>query len=199
MGRAGAPGINVLHPEKSRRIDGMDEIKRALESAERIPFKHLVVHLGERDDAWSPRSIEYAQIALEHLGAFARPLGVRLLVENLLSEATTPTHLALILELGRLNSVGVCLDLGHAHITVGVADAIATLGTRIVSVHTHDNHGLKDEHLWPGDGTIDWPATAKAIKDLATPPAIVLEISHSLGETSATIPAKVAAGFAKFE
>ncbi len=199
MGRAGAPGINVLHPEKSRRIDAMDEIKRALESAERIPFKHMVVHLGERDDSWSPRSMEYAQIALEHLGAFARPLGVRLLVENLLSEVTTPEHLKLILELGHLDNVGVCLDLGHAHITVGVAEAIGSLGGKIVSVHTHDNHGEKDEHLWPGDGTIDWPATAKALKALATPPATVLEIGYDLNDAHNTLAAKIAAGFAKFE
>jgi sugar phosphate isomerase/epimerase len=199
MGRAGAPGVNVLHPEKSRRIDAMDEIKRALESAEWIPFKHLVVHLGERDDTWSPRSIEYAQIALEHLNAFARPLGVRLLVENLLSEAATPEHLMLILELGHLDNVGVCLDLGHAHITVGVAQAIATLGKLIVSVHVHDNHGVKDEHLWPGDGTIDWLATANALKDLATPPATVLEINYNLNDAQNTLPGKIAAGFARFE
>jgi len=199
MGRAGAPGVNILHPEKSRRIDAMDEIKRALESAERIAFKHLVVHLGERDDAWSPRTIEYAHIALEHLGAFARPLGVRLLVENLLSEPTTPEHLVLILELGHLDNVAVCLDLGHAHITVGVAAAIATLGNRIVSVHVHDNHGEKDEHLWPGDGTIDWSATANALKDLATPPATVLEIGHKLNDAHNTLAAKIAAGFAKFD
>src|ERR1700694_3912633 len=74
MGRAGAPPVNVLHPEKARRIDSMDEIKRALESAEHIPFRNLVVHLGERSDGWSPRTIEYAETALEHLGAFARPL-----------------------------------------------------------------------------------------------------------------------------
>ena len=117
MGRAGAPAVNVLHPEKSRRIDAMDEMKRALETAEHIPLRNLIVHLGERDDAWSPRTIEYAITALEHLGAFARPLGVRLLVENLLSEPTTPEHLAIILEMGRLNDIGVCLDLGHAHIT----------------------------------------------------------------------------------
>jgi len=46
MGRAGAPAVNVLHPEKSRRIDAMDEIKRALESAEEIPFKNLVLQPG---------------------------------------------------------------------------------------------------------------------------------------------------------
>jgi len=43
---------------KSRRIDAMDEIKRALEAAEHIPFRNLIVHLGERTDLWSPRTIE---------------------------------------------------------------------------------------------------------------------------------------------
>ncbi len=199
MGRAGAPAVNVLHPEKARRIDAMDEIKRALEAAEHIPLRNLVVHLGERDDEWSPRTIEYAVTALEHLGAFARPLGVRLLVENLLSEATTPEHLVMILEMGHLDNVGVCLDLGHANITVGTADAIRTLGDRIATVHVHDNHGMKDEHLWPGNGTIDWPATAKALQALATPPAAVLEISYSLPEAHATLPDQIKEAFALFE
>jgi sugar phosphate isomerase/epimerase len=199
MGRAGAPGVNVLHPEKSRRIDAMDEIKRALEAAEHIPFKHMVVHLGERTDSWSPRTIEYAHTALEHLGAFARPLGVRLLVENLLSEATTPEHLMLILEMGHLDSLGICLDLGHAHITVGVAEAIATLGGRIVSTHVHDNHGLKDEHLWPGDGTIEWSGAAKALKDLAAPPVTVLEIHYNLNDDHHALAGKIEQGFARFE
>jgi sugar phosphate isomerase/epimerase len=199
MGRAGAPGVNLLHPEKGRRIDAMDEIKRALEAAEHIPLRNLVVHLGERDDEWSPRTIEYALTALEHLGAFARPLGVRLLVENLLSDPTMPEHLVTILEMGRLTNVGVCLDLGHAHITVGTADAVRTLGDRIATVHVHDNHGMKDEHLWPGSGTIDWPATAKALKSLATPPATVLEISYSLPEAHATLPAQIEEAFALFK
>jgi sugar phosphate isomerase/epimerase len=198
MGRGGAPGVNVLHPEKARRIDAMDEVKRALESAEHIHFRNLIVHLGERDDAWSPRTIEYAITALEHLGAFARPLGVRLLVENLLSEPTTPQHLVTILEMGRLLNIGVCLDLGHANITVGVASAIGTLGYRIASVHVHDNHGVKDEHLWPGDGNIEWTATAAALAKLESSPAIVLEISQSLGESAATIPAKIEQAFKRF-
>lgn len=194
MGRAGAPAVNVLHPEKSRRIDAMDEIKRALEAAERIPFKNLVVHLGENSDRWSPRSIEYGMTALEHLGAFARPLGVGLLVENLLSEATTPEHLVTLLEMSHLD-VGVCLDLGHAHIDPGTAVAIGTLANRIGSLHVHDNHGTKDEHLWPGDGTIDWPAIATALKELTRPPALVLEIGYSLNDPPATIPDRIRKAF----
>jgi sugar phosphate isomerase/epimerase len=198
MGRSGGLGVNVLHPDKARRIDAMDEIKRALEAAEHIPIRNLVVHLGERDDAWSQRTIELALTALEHLGAFARPLGVRLLVENLLSEATTPEHLVLILEMGHLANVGVCLDLGHAHITVGTAAAIATLGERIASVHVHDNRGFKDEHLWPGDGTIDWPATVKGIKALPSQPATVLEISEKLPDAPAALPARIEQAFGLF-
>ena len=198
MGRAGAPAVNVLHPEKSRRIDAMDEVKRALESAEKIPFRNLVVHLGERNDTWSPRTIEYGLTALEHLGAFAQPLGVRILVENLLSEPTTPEHLMMILEMGHLDSTGICLDLGHAHMTVGVDAAIATIGNRIVEVHTHDNHGLKDEHLWPGEGTIDWQTTVDSLKNLSTPPAIVLEISQESGEQHDKVTEKVEKSFERF-
>jgi sugar phosphate isomerase/epimerase len=197
MGRAGAPAVNVLHPEKARRIAAMDEIKRALEAAESIPFRNLVVHLGERDDGWSLRSIEHAQTALEHLGAFARPLGVRLLVENLVSEPTTPEHLVEILELGHLNSVGVCLDVGHANITTGVIPAISTLKSRIVSVHVHDNQGVKDEHLWPGDGTIDWTAAAQALNQLPEPPAIVLEIHPSFAADPA-LQSRIEQSFALF-
>jgi len=195
MGRAGTPAVNLLHPEKARRIDAMDEIKRALQTAEHIPYRHLILHLGEREDGWSPRSIEYSITAIEHLGAFAHPLGVKLLVENLTSEPTTPEHLVTILDMGHLSSVGVCLDLGHAHITVGVAEAIEVLGSRIVSVHVHDNHGLKDEHLWPGNGTIDWPAAVDALKALPTPPATVLEIGYALGDDPASLPGRIEQAF----
>ena len=45
--------------------------------------------------------------------------------------------------------------VGHAHIGGDIAAAIAELeAAHQDSPHIHDNHGLKDEHLWPGEGTI---------------------------------------------
>jgi sugar phosphate isomerase/epimerase len=195
MGRAGAPAVNLLHPEKSRRIDAMDEIKRALETAEHIPFENLVLHLGERNDTWSPRALEHGLTALEHLEAFARPLGVCLLVENILNEPTTPAHIEAILDLGHLTQVGICLDLGHAHIAGNFDEMISLLGKRIASLHVHDNHMVRDEHLWPGEGTIDWPATAKALKTLPKPPAAVLEIHYQLPESTVPLADRIAAAF----
>jgi sugar phosphate isomerase/epimerase len=159
----------------------------------------MVIHLGERTDGWSQQAMEFALTALEHLGAFARPLGVRLLVENLLNDAATPEHLLQILAIGHLDKVGICLDLGHAHLTVGTADALATFGKRIVSLHVHDNHAVRDEHLWPGEGSIAWPTVVDTVKQLDPAPACVLELSQHLPHLPAELPAQVAKAFKLFD
>ncbi len=183
-GRSGAPAVNVVHVEKSRRIDAMDEVKRALESAEQIPFAHLILHLGERGESWSARTLEHAMSAVEHLGAFARPLGVQILLENLdNNEVAQPENLVEILSVGHFNDIGVCLDVGHAHLGSGIPSAVAILGPRIRSTHIHDNAGDRDAHLWPGEGSINWPECVQALAQLGQPPATVLEISSRVEES----------------
>ncbi len=179
--RSTGPAINVVHVEKSRRIDSMDEVKRALEAAEQVPFTHLILHLGERGDTWSPRTLEHGMTAVEHLRAFARPLGVQILLENLeKNEVAEPQNLMEILSVGHFDDIGLCLDVGHAHLDDGILPAIDTMGPRIRSVHVHDNAGEKDAHLWPGDGTIAWPETMRALEALAKSRATVLEIHPTL-------------------
>jgi len=179
MGRGGSPGVNVVHPEKSRRIDAMDEVKRALETAEDIPLRHVILHLGEREDTWSSRTLEHAMTAIEHLQAFARPLGVKLLLENIQNEVTQAPNLLEIVRIGHFKDVGVCLDVGHAHIGDGIPAAIANLKPLIRSTHIHDNHGQKDEHLWPGDGTISWAETMNELRTAPELSAAVLEIQYA--------------------
>ena len=186
--RSTAPAINVVDVEKSRRIDSMDEVKRALEAAEQVPFSHLILHLGDRGETWSPRTLEHALTAVEHLRAFARPLGVQILLENLeKNEVAQPENLMEILSVGHFDDIGICLDVGHAHLGEGILPAIDTMGPRIRSVHVHDNAGDKDAHLWPGDGTIAWPETMQALGALAKPPATVLEIHPTLENPDGTL------------
>ncbi len=194
-GRGGEPCVNVVHHEKSRRIDGMDECKRALEAAEQIPFKHMVLHLGDRGDSWDPRTLENALTAVEHLQTYARPLGVRLLLENIQNEVTTPEHLLEILNVGHFDDVGICLDLGHAHLGDGIAPALETLKDRIRTAHIHDNRGERDEHLWPGDGTIDFDFALKGLQAAKQSPAGVLEIHHTLGADPAAAVERAKSAF----
>jgi len=198
MGRGGAPSVNLLHPEKSRRIDAMDEVKRALETAEQIPLRLMVVHLGDREDTWSPRALEYSLTALEHLRAFANPLGVKLAVENLQNDVTRPEHIREILHTGHFKDIGVCLDTGHAHLGGGVKETIAELREFIRTAHLHDNHGNKDEHLWPGEGDIAWEEAMQELKSAPQTPAGVLEIHYALEEPNEVIVEKARRAFEKF-
>ncbi len=197
-GRGGEPSVNVVHADKSRRIDGMDEIKRALETAEQIPFAHLVLHLGDRGDAWNARTLENALTALEHLQTYARPLGVKLLVENIPNEVTAPAHLLEILNVGHLDDIGVCLDVGHAHMGDGVESTIDALQGRIRSSHLHDNDGQRDAHLWPGEGTIDFSKALDALRAAPQQPAGVLEIHYSYGADTAQVVERARTAFEAF-
>ena len=92
-GRAGAPPLNICSTDRATRVEAMDEIKRALEIAEQIPFRFLVQHLGTPNESFSDKKFEAAMTSIEHLRAFAKPLGVRILLENIPNELSTPDHL----------------------------------------------------------------------------------------------------------
>jgi len=198
--RHAAPTLNLIDPEKSRRIDAMDEVKRALESAEQIPITAAVLHLGLKDEPWNTRALENSLTAIEHLKAFAHPLGIRILLENLQNEVTTPEHLLEIIQVGHFDRVGVCLDAGHAHLSapennVGIDAAFELLKPRIAQLHLHDNQGQKDDHLWPGSGTIDWKNVARHIATLPSATPAILEIAHDLEETADSVTRKAQAAF----
>ncbi len=198
-----APNLNLIDVEKSRRIDAMDEVKRAIEAAEQIPFVSVVLHLGVREDHWSARSLENSLTAIEHLKAFAHPLGVKVLLENLHNEVATPEHLLEILKVGHFNTVGVCFDVGHAHLSeTGIEGSFALLKPRIAELHLHDNHGPavnRDEHLWPGAGAIDWGVVAREIAQLPANVSGIVEIAHELEETAETVTEKAKAAFGLLE
>ena len=193
-----APTLNLIDPDKGRRIAAMDEIKRALESAEQIPFQAITLHLGMKGDPWNPYSLEHSLTAIEHLKAFAGPLGVQLLLENLPNEVTAPECLLEILRVGHFDTVGITLDIGHAHLAdyrnpgAGIDTAFELLRPRIAELHLHDNNGNRDDHLWPGTATggIDWPNIQRHLATLAPDLTGILEITHDLNESAASVTGK---------
>jgi sugar phosphate isomerase/epimerase len=188
--------LSLISPEKTRRIDAMDEVKRALESAEMIPISAATLHLGLKDDPWDTRAIENSLTAIEHLKAFAHPLGIKILLENLQNDVTTPEHLLEILRIGHFDNVGITLDIGHAHLSdTGIDHAFELLKPRIRQLNLHDNKGMRDEHLWPGFGEIDWANVAKLTTSLPTEVPGILEIAHDLNETAESATAKATSAF----
>lgn len=193
-----SPTLSLIAPEKTHRIDAMDEVKRALESAEMIPVSAITLHLGLKDDPWNERAIENSLTAIEHIKTFASPLGVKVLLENLQNDVTTPEHLLEIMNIGHFDNVGVTLDVGHAHLSdTGLEHAFELLHSRIGELHVHDNHGLRDEHLWPGSGEIDWTKFARLSATLPQEIPGVLEIAYDLNESPDTVTAKASDSYSK--
>ena len=210
-----AADLNLIDPDKGRRIRAADETKRALESAEGIPFRSMTLHLGEKDEPWSPRALDLSLTAIEHLLAFARPLGVQLLVENLQNDVTRPESIEEILRTGHFDAVGVTLDVGHAHLQPPTAEptpgnpegrprpalehALDLLGPRVAELHLHDNGGVKDEHCWPGTPPagkgIDWKRLRAHMAQMPVETRGILEIAHDPEPTRDEVRGKAQAFF----
>ena len=193
---SGGQQVNIVDPDKRMRIEAMDEIKRAIEAAEYVPFRFLVQHIGKKDEYDDPRKFENALSGIEHLRAFARPLGVSLLLENIPNDLSTPEMLKELIRLLRYEDLGICFDVGHAHLMSSVHQAFGVLEDRVRSTHIHDNKRDKDSHSWPGAGTIDWEQTMQALRGAPKTPALVLEIE---GEEGMDVPKRMAEAYGKLE
>ena len=157
-GRSEGLLISIAHLERRLRITSMDEIKRAIEVAEILPFRYLVLHLGLPNEGYELRKFDAAFTSIEHLNIFAKERGAQILLEKIPSELSSPERMLSFFNYTRLD-LKVCFDTGHAHMAGGVQPAFRTLHERIAAIHVHDNHGEKDEHLLPFEGEIDWAQT----------------------------------------
>jgi sugar phosphate isomerase/epimerase len=174
---SGAP-LSIIDPERLRRQEAVDEIKRALDLVEHIPFRYCIQHVARQRDVPDERKWDAAFSSLEHLSLFARQRGVTLAIENTPGEMATPVNLKNFLEQTRLSNVKLCFDAGHAHIEGGAQEALEAVSDLVVTTHMHDNRGERDDHLLPYEGTIDWtemlaalPADAPLVLELKEPAA----------------------------
>jgi len=195
-GRTGTPPVNIASTDRAGRITAMDEIKRALEIAEYVPFRFLVQHIGLPNEAFDDKKFEAAMTCIEHLRAFAKPLGVRILLENIPNELSAPDKLVELIHTMHFPDIGVCFDCGHAHMMGGVPRAFETLKPHICSTHVHDNLKDKDSHLWPGQGSIDWKQTVELLQTAPQTPPLLLEIE---GDEKKSPSTNVSETFRKLE
>jgi sugar phosphate isomerase/epimerase len=166
-GRSGPQAVlDITEPAKGKRITVVDEIKRALEIAESVPFRYLIQHLGVSGQELDERRIDAAFSSLDEIRVFAQQRGVEVLLENIPNALCSGERLNEFLGMTHLN-LNYCFDIGHAHLLHAIEAEFERMSGRIRSTHVHDNDGHEDQHLFPGKGNIDW---RQAMKLLASRP-----------------------------
>ena len=177
-GRESGVPISISDTERIRRIDAVDEVKRALELAERIPFRYLVQHMGHGRQMTDPRKLDAAFSSLEQLVIFAKERGVTIALENTPDELGSPESLRHFIQDTHLRDLKLCFDIGHAHLESSVETSFEAMRDSVVTIHLHDNHGERDEHLLPYAGNIDWSAALGALANVPEPLPLVLELKE---------------------
>jgi sugar phosphate isomerase/epimerase len=172
--------VTITEPVKSQRLQWVDEIKRALETAEMVPFRYLIQHIGVTGEEFDMHKVDAAFSALEELSIFARQRGVEILLENIPNGLSSAERL---IQFEQLTHIGLnyVLDTGHANMNEGVEAAYNLMKDRIRSTHIHDNNGTEDKHLFPllsEGGTVDWKNTMGLLRSREDRYPLLLELKE---------------------
>jgi sugar phosphate isomerase/epimerase len=180
------------HAEGRREFELADNLEEAREALQHclalcaeLGSKVLVLHtpIAPTDDlslgagADVLLALARDRSVLEPACRRAAELGLDIALENGHSLA----HMRYILRLRDLigaENLGFCVDTGHAALgDLGPAQAIELAGRYLYTTHLQDNHGRRDDHLPPGEGSIDWPAVFTALKRVGYARTIMLELT----------------------
>ena len=130
---------------------------------------------------------ELQKEALRQIGKVATDHGVLACLENMISFkeflCRQPEELIGMTE--GIEGIGMTFDFGHAN-TIGKVPEFLRYIEKADHIHIHDNHGVSDEHLPLGNGTIAWETVGNEISARYQGKRIVIE-GRSIEEAKKSI------------
>ncbi len=181
--------------DPARRDEAVHETTRAIAACRTLGAGVLVLHLGlPRGQSIPPGDNDRraAQRSLEEIAGAAAAAGVRLALELIPNGLSTPDALLEWIDGLDTDGVGVCVDLGHAHLMGEAPETVETLGGHILTTHLHDNRKTSDDHLVPFSGTIAWTTTLASLWKIGYGGRLVFEVAGD-GDAPAVLDRTVGA------
>lgn len=167
--------ISSLDDEVHER--GVDGLIDSIEVAGMIGAGIVIVHASDRLPGSPNGRFERARGVLREMSLVAKESGIMLALENLPPSylGHTPEEIVALLDGADTESTAVCYDTGHANLSGRFAQFTEALLPRAVTTHIHDNDGVQDQHLFPGDGSVDWHSFADTHRKCGARATIMLE------------------------
>ena len=181
-----ADWIDISAMDAGRRDLALQEILRAVEAAAVMQVQYLVIHPGPEHANIPPheerlRRMENTVETLNRVALRCAELGIGCVLENKLPHLLFGNTSDILWILDALDGVevGACLDTGHAYLSGDLPNLLRKLAPHLRMIHVHDNRGHFDDHLPPGDGTIDWSWLLREFMATGFQGAFVLEMAGS--------------------
>ena len=181
--RADEARIAYTHAHAPGEADS-DLVGRSIEATAALGARYLVVHPVFRDSNGSEitsrtQFINTNAKAIKKWLVKAEECGVVLLSENILWGASSdPRIIADLVKNVGSDWFGWCFDVGHAWCCGYAPDILKQCSVVPLSLHIQDNDGSGDQHLIPGDGTIDWKLFTDTLKEIGYLGDCVMEAHH---------------------
>jgi sugar phosphate isomerase/epimerase len=180
----GKPGqmFSTALNDNTRRQVAVREAEAALAIAKRVPFSVLVMHLGTPTSKSEPGdNVRSAALrSVDEIRRAAEPLGVRVALEVIPNDISTAASIVGMLECDiESESVGLCMDFGHAFLMGDLPDAIETAAEHLITTHVHDNKRRDDDHLGPYPGAIDWSAALTTMQKIGYDGTYLMELANA--------------------
>ncbi len=177
--------LDLADPNPHHRHAAIGAILTAATALRRIGGRLVVVHPSdlERNGHVASARLTDAARSLNVLSENLAGMGMTLVVESPLPHLIGghPDEFAWLL--GRLDhSVKVCLDTGHTALGHAWHRFMEVSQGRVAHVHAHDNGGHWDDHLPPGDGSIDWTEIVRTLDEAGFEGWIMLELARAPGD-----------------
>lgn len=164
---------HFLSPIEWQRQAGVELVRNRLALAERIGSPNVVMHFYFDHDVLNDADSKAAYYdtlfrSMDELRPDCERSGVRIAIENLPNGSLghTMEHLERVLGRYPADLVGLCYDSGHAQlIDKGRFTILEAFRSRLITTHLNDNRAIRDEHLLPWDGNIDWDRLTTLLAD----------------------------------
>ncbi len=177
-------GMPYTHSHAPSEAGNDPTVERAIETAGILGACYIVVHPVCRENGKIIETAEqFIRVNAEAYSSCieaAEKHGVVILSENLLWGASKdPIIISELVKELKSRHFGWCFDTGHAN-CFGIQPSILhECAYPPLSLHIQDNNGAgRDEHLIPGDGTIDWNSVVENLKSVGYKGDCVLEAHH---------------------
>ena len=167
IGQAHAPFPSDFEDE-SQTEKRFNEIVKAIENASYLGAPMIVVHPRYFLKDLHEGNVEF----YKKLIPYAEKFGVKIAIENIayaIDATATPETLIKLYDTLNNPVFTICFDVGHCILKkVDPAEAVKKLGHRLVNgcTHVHDNDGVKDSHILPYHGIIEWDSVMKALAEI---------------------------------
>lgn len=184
-------------PEGSEVCERTDEMfQKTVRAAEKLKARHIVFHHNNcrvpEDPAIKAQMLERACVQYRKAEAMAKKAGIPLLVENVgvRSRGNVLLEEEAFIRLCREQQYPVLIDIGHAHANGwDIGRLCRTLGDQIHAYHLHNNDGIHDSHRRIHDGTLDFDAFLRTVRDIGRPVDLVVEYAAQVEPDEAGIRA----------